>query len=405
MQQTESTPDEERGILPSPSQPDNRPPSNFTVAAVSIGAYCVISLSIVYFNWWLFTGSFQYPVFVSWVQQVTGFGMYYIFSLLGTRFEFFSVFHLKCLDYKTAIKVLPLTLNFVGMVGLANLCLKFVQVSTYQVARSLTIFFTMGLSYLFLGEVQSMKTKLACGVLVLGFIIGSLDTSTLSLGGVLFGASSSLFQAMYNVMIKRTLPHLNGDTNLMLMYNLGLSSVLFLPVVFISGEGKVFLDLPYSPKDVTFAPIWLSLFMSGILATSMNLASYICVKATSPLTFNIVGITKALVQTMGGFIFLGDSITLPSVTGISLSLLGSGWYSQVKLSEANRQSQQEAAPRPSPFTIGVTPDTIKRAEEDEESRAAIQLTPPTAASSTPPQQSVDSMTVSPELARTRPSRD
>eukprot|EP01069_Polyplicarium_translucidae_P004632 Polyplicarium_translucidae@DN2623_c0_g1_i5.p1 len=59
---------------------------------------------------------------------------------------------------------------------------------------------------------------------------GSLDTKTLSIGGIASGAASSVFQALYNVMIKRSLPLVNGDTNVLLVYNVGLSSLLFIPV-------------------------------------------------------------------------------------------------------------------------------------------------------------------------------
>eukprot|EP01069_Polyplicarium_translucidae_P004629 Polyplicarium_translucidae@DN2623_c0_g1_i1.p1 len=208
-----------------------RSASDSVVAGVSIVVYCTVSLAIVYFNWWLFTGRFRFPVFVSWVQQVVGFLLLGLFGQIGKRVKFFKMFPSEGMDLKTAWKVLPLAANFVGMVGLANLCLKFVQVSTYQVARSLTIFFTMGLSYLLLGETQSLKTKLACAVLVLGFATGSLDTKTLSIGGIASGAASSVFQALYNVMIKRSLPLVNGDTNVLLVYNVGLSSLLFIPVV------------------------------------------------------------------------------------------------------------------------------------------------------------------------------
>eukprot|EP01069_Polyplicarium_translucidae_P004630 Polyplicarium_translucidae@DN2623_c0_g1_i2.p1 len=132
-------------------------------------------------------------------------------------------------------------------------------------------------------------------------------------------SASSVFQALYNVMIKRSLPLVNGDTNVLLVYNVGLSSLLFIPVVFIAGEANVFQNLPWTPDSDDFYTVWASLLFSGLLATMMNLASYVCVKATSPLTFNIVGITKSIVQTVGGIVFLGDLVTAVSLLGISLS--------------------------------------------------------------------------------------
>lgn len=309
-------------------------PASFAAVGFAIGAYVTVSLSIVYFNWWLFTSSFRYPVFVSWIQQIIGIIAIIFFAQLGKRYPLFSRSKAVWPTFETSLKVLPLTLSFVGMVGLANICLKFVQVSTYQVARSLTILFTMGLSYAILGEIQRRRTIAACGVMVLGFIVGSLDTSTLSFGGVLAGGFSSAFQALYNVAIKRTLVYVNNDPNLLLFYNVFLSSFLFLPVVFVAGEGKVFYQLILSPSQPGFYQQWGSLVLSGVLATLVNLTSYWCIKVTSPLTFNIVGFTKSVLQSVGGIAFLGDRTSAQSLLGIILSLLGSGWYSQIKVSEA-----------------------------------------------------------------------
>jgi len=66
-----------------------------------------------------------------------------------------------------------------------------------------------------------------------------------------------------------------------------------------------------------------------------------CVNATSPLTFNIVGFTKACVQSVGGVVVLGDKLSAQSGAGILLTLVASIWYSFIKL-----QEQQPAAQTP-----------------------------------------------------------
>lgn len=72
----------------------------------------------------------------------------------------------------------------------------------------------------------------------------------------------------------------------------------------------------------------------------MNLSAYWCVKVTSPLTFNIVGFTKSIVQSLGGIVFLGDLVSLQSLLGIILSVGGSGWYSWLKVSESGALRKQ-----------------------------------------------------------------
>jgi len=312
----------------------------FSTVLFAILFYCCVSLSIVYFNRWLFTKGYPYPVFVSWIQQVTGLLLFLWLGSFGRFSQTLSkLFPLRCPDPKVLWHVIPLTVCFVGMVGLANLCLKHVLVATYQVARSLTIIFTVGLSYLILSQSQSFRVLGTCGMMVTGFVVSSLDTSEsgLSLAGVLAGGTSSFFQALYQVFIKRTIVHTDNNSNLLLFYNLFLSSIFFLPVIFLLNESEAFTVLP-GPGDEDFWVVWPSLFVSGILGTLLNLATYMCVNATSPLTFNIVGFTKSCVQSLGGVIFLGDTIGFQSGAGILLTLVASGWYTKLKLDEQKAAS-------------------------------------------------------------------
>eukprot|EP01071_Lankesteria_metandrocarpae_P005242 Lankesteria_metandrocarpae@DN3921_c0_g1_i1.p1 len=311
-------------------------PDKYTAVEVGvvIMVYATVSLSIVYFNWWLFTDGFKYPVFVSWFQQLIGAGMYCVFAGVGRLLPGMSNFPCFKPNMRTAIKILPLAISFVLMVTFANICLKYVHVSTYQVARSLTIIMTIILSYGILGQTESRSIVGSCVIMVLGFIVGSLDPSTLSLSGVITGACSSISQAFYNVTIKKSLGYVDNNTNVMLLYNQIISSLLFIPVIYLSGEVPgVRENLPLQTSDPNFVQVWSSLVFSGFLAAVMNVAAYLCVKMTSPLTFNIVGVTKSLVQSLGGFVFLGDAVTVQALSGIMLSLCGSAYYSFVKTME------------------------------------------------------------------------
>ena len=95
--------------------------------------YFVISLSIVFLNYHIFTGAFQNPVFVSWFQQIVALVCVVVMGQVGKcnpALAFFPPYEFKL---KTAKHVLPVTVTFVAMIAFANTCLKNVQVSTYQV--------------------------------------------------------------------------------------------------------------------------------------------------------------------------------------------------------------------------------------------------------------------------------
>eukprot|EP00922_Rhytidocystis_sp_ex-Travisia-forbesii_P033834 GHVS01050257.1.p1 GENE.GHVS01050257.1~~GHVS01050257.1.p1 ORF type:complete len:739 (-),score=115.20 GHVS01050257.1:292-2508(-) len=271
----------------------------------------------------------------------------------------FEAFHLE-----TCWRVLPLAVCFVGMVAFSNLCLKYTQVSTYQVARSMTLLFTVGFSFVVLGQRQSFQSMAGCCLIVIGFFVGSLDSSTLSFLGVSMGVCSSAFQAAYNVVIKTTLNHVGNRQGPLLFYNLLTSSLLFIPVIWLAGEGWVVTDeVPWNPTNPMFWDVWPSLWLSGLLSTMMNLSAFTCVKVTSPVTFNIAGKTKACFQSLGGIVFFGDYVTTSSMVGICSCLLGSTIYSHSKF--------QLSSKKPSNRIIAAKhnyADLLQEEDEDVEER-------------------------------------
>merc|ERR1719222_135612 len=96
------------------------------------------------------------PLFVTWYQCVITAIICYIYELVGKRSRSFTTHAGKSsgssfysqfpkAEYKagTARRVLPLSIVFVGMITFNNLCLKYVELPFYNVARSLTIVFNV----------------------------------------------------------------------------------------------------------------------------------------------------------------------------------------------------------------------------------------------------------------------
>ncbi|CEL91689.1 unnamed protein product [Vitrella brassicaformis CCMP3155] len=297
----------------------------------------------------IFTDTFKYPVFVSWFQQVVGLLLYVGLGELGAVFppSMPPIVPRFRPSWRTAKAILPLTLSFVGMISFSNTCLLFVQVSTYQVARSLTLLFNLVLSYLVLGHVSSVKVRLACVLVVSGFLVGSFDPSTLQLLGVITGACSSVFQAIYMVFIKRAIIACNNDQNVVSGYNFLLASVLFLPAIYAAGEAHVWRELLAADYHV-----WGWLLLSGLLSSFFNVTSFWCVRVTSPLTFNVVGYGKACLQSLGGIVVLGDKVTAKSTMGIMLTLAGSFWYGQIKVAERGKERAAEGKKEDGEVRVG-----------------------------------------------------
>ncbi|CEM28638.1 unnamed protein product [Vitrella brassicaformis CCMP3155] len=308
--------------------------------------YFVISLSIVFLNFHIFSSTFQNPVFVSWFQQIVALVCVVVMGQVGKcnpSLAFFPPYEFKL---KTARAVLPVTVTFVAMIAFANTCLKNVQVSTYQVARSTTILFNILLMYVVLGKSTSRKAILACMVVVLGFIVGSLDPTTLSPGGVILGLMSSVTQALYNVYIKKVLEVCDNNQNLMLAYNVTMAIPLFFPCIYIAGEGNWANELPWDFSVSDTWQMWGTFVLSGLLAILINIATFLMIKVTNPVTFNMVAMVKACAQSIGGIVLFGEVVSWQSLSGIALTILGSYWYSMIKLAESKQPTASTPPPLP-----------------------------------------------------------
>ena len=113
------------------------------------------------------------------------------------------------------------------MITFNNLCLKFVKVSFYLVARSLTIVFNVVLSYLMLGITTSFPVIVCCSIVIFGFYVGSEGEVDFSLMGTLFGVCSSLFVSLNSIFTKKMIPIVDNNSWKLCFYVSCLSSLLF----------------------------------------------------------------------------------------------------------------------------------------------------------------------------------
>eukprot|EP00386_Alphamonas_edax_P013671 GDKI01042187.1.p1 GENE.GDKI01042187.1~~GDKI01042187.1.p1 ORF type:complete len:343 (+),score=78.11 GDKI01042187.1:56-1084(+) len=295
--------------------------------------YMVVSLAIVFLNYAIFTSVVRLPVFVSWFQMVVSLICSILMGHLGTMIPSLSFFPQYEFKWDIAVQVLPLTLSYVGNIAFNNVCLQLVQVSTYQVARSSTIFWNICLSYFILNMRTSTQAFLACMMVVSGLVVGALDPSTLSFFGVVTGTIGSVFWALYSVNTKKYMKVVDDNQFLLLMYNITWSIVLFIPAIWMAGEWPKLNQVPTDLTQWVTVKVWIAMVVSGVFGFLMSIAVFVCIKLTNPVTFNIVGTVKACVQSVGGIVFLGDTVSIQSLMGIMLCVGGSYWYAAAKQAE------------------------------------------------------------------------
>ena len=200
--------------------------------------------------------------------------------------------------------IVLLSFVFVVQLSFNNICLKHVGVAFFQVARSMTLIFTVILSSLILRSTIRPRIVIPCLVIAFGFVLGIDQESmagTLSKSGVLFGVTSSLFVAINGIMTKRNLEILPDNTEQLIFYNNFNAIILFLPIVIATGQFQA-LTLSSHAQSVSF---WVFLMFSGVLATAMGWVSTLQIKLTSPVTHHISSNCKSIFQTAVAVLYFG----------------------------------------------------------------------------------------------------
>eukprot|EP00871_Galdieria_phlegrea_P000002 jgi/Galph1/1001/GphlegSOOS_G5814.1 len=299
--------------------------SSQVVAAVSF--YWLVSISLVFINKLLFSGdSFKVdaPLFITWFQCLVT--VLCCYSLRGISWTGMPKFDL---NLNTCIRLLPLSIIFTLMVVFNNICLKYVEVSFYQVARSLTIIFNVALDFLLLAQKTSPAAIGCCLIVVSGFWLGNREEIRWSLIGVVSGVISSFFVAMNAIYVKKMYPLVDNDPWKITLYNNMNACVLFLPCIVLNGE----LATLYQSENLWHYSFWIMLFVSGLLGILISFATAAQIKYTSPLTHNVSATAKAAAQTAIALMFFRNPVTGLGVTSICIVLLGSLLYSLVRRRE------------------------------------------------------------------------
>ncbi|KAL6047034.1 TPT domain-containing protein [Balamuthia mandrillaris] len=247
---------------------------------------------------------------------------------------------------------MPLTCVYVGMLATNNLCLNYVEVSFFQIARSLSVCFQLLFTNVVLKQRVSMMATAGCMVVIAGFLVGSEgeESSRFSVIGLCFGILSSLFVAMHGLQVKRTLSQIDHRDNewLTAHYNTLMSLFLLLPLILLSGEPSGLLPfLAERPlrwwSDSEMLGFWAMMTLTGLLGFSINLAVFMMIKHTSPLTSVIVGATKSCLQSLLSILIFQNPVPFLNGLGLSMTIVGAFIYSFARYNDMQAQQRSSNA--------------------------------------------------------------
>lgn len=246
------------------------------------------------------------------------------------------------------------------MITFNNLCLKYVEVSFYNVARSLTIVFNVVLTYFMLGQTTSGRTIGCLAIVVAGFFVGSESEVNFSWVGTIFGVTSSIFVSLNSIQTKKAMAMVDGNEWALSGYNNMNALLMFLPIILLTNERDIIIE---NAQLLASSYYWFLMTIGGVFGFLIGIVTIMQIKVTSPLTHNISGTAKACVQTVLALFIWRNPTNFANMLGVGMVLAGSLLYSYVKgremeAAEAERRSKAahatlSSATAPSPSqTLG-----------------------------------------------------
>lgn len=308
---------------------------NLYIASV-VSTYWLVSISMVYLNKLLLSddkSSIPAPLFVTWYQCILTCVICYILGELGERNRslgrpsFFDDFPRVKYNTKIGMQVLPLSLIFVAMIAFNNLCLQYVQVSFYNIARSLSIIFSAIFTYLILGKSTSALSCSTQIIVFYGMYLGIEGEMDFSLLGTVAGILASFFVALNSVFTSKVLGYVDNDKSLLLYYNNFNASLLFIPLIVLFESHIIAENL----SKLVSLYFWSTMSVTGAMGFGVGLVTVMQVRATSPLTHLISGNAKSAVQSILAFYIWGNEATSKGLIGLFLVVLGSAMYTLVQM--------------------------------------------------------------------------
>eukprot|EP01126_Amoeba_proteus_P056273 TRINITY_DN7055_c0_g1_i6.p1 TRINITY_DN7055_c0_g1~~TRINITY_DN7055_c0_g1_i6.p1 ORF type:complete len:303 (-),score=36.14 TRINITY_DN7055_c0_g1_i6:105-1013(-) len=282
--------------------------------------------------------SFPYPLFMTWVQLLVAaifiFGCGLVEPVLQRPISFLTPVEW---NWGIARSIFPLSLVWVCNMVTTNVALNYTEVTFFQLVRGLTIVWSIVLQQINFPDMEvSMKTKFACSVVVFGFVMGSVGEVNFNWVGWSFGVASSIFASFYGILVKKSLAHVNGSMWRLMIYTTSFSVLLFLPLLFLSGEISFFDNSTFFSL-LTPTVMW-AILASGVVGYVINIATFLQLKMTTPLSSVISGSVKGVLQTLLGWVVWRNEISDLNGLGIAFTMVGSTWYSYLQY-ERNMQAK------------------------------------------------------------------
>eukprot|EP01065_Artemidia_motanka_P039160 TRINITY_DN48011_c0_g1_i1.p2 TRINITY_DN48011_c0_g1~~TRINITY_DN48011_c0_g1_i1.p2 ORF type:complete len:347 (+),score=122.12 TRINITY_DN48011_c0_g1_i1:101-1141(+) len=206
-------------------------------------------------------------------------------------------------DRQTVLRWLPLTLLFVGMLGTSLLGLRTMSVSISLLIKNLALILIAAGDWWLFGHYVDGWVVVSFGFMILGSAVGATHDPWVTPWGLWWSLANVACTTGYQLYMKLVMNESRrrlGQWGPVLYNNvLALPPLLLPTLATASGDGGWVAGLAAAPGR---ARLWLATMM--LTGAVMTLASFWCMRMTSPTTYSVVGsLNKVPLALIGMWVF------------------------------------------------------------------------------------------------------
>ncbi|KAK5583269.1 hypothetical protein RB653_004860 [Dictyostelium firmibasis] len=229
-------------------------------------------------------------------------------------------------EKETIKKLMPLSFCYIINVLLGLDSLKQLNIPMYSALKRLVAVVILVMEYFILKKVSPPKIIASVFVMVIGAVVAGITDLTFNSLGYSLVLLSCVFQASYLIYVKKVAN--NMSTYDMLYYNSVLSLPITIFLMIVNQEVEYFQTFEHL-YDRSFQVYFI---LSIFLGFFLNFCIFFCTSVNSPLTTSVTGQIKNIASTIIGAIIFNDVIIHPiNIIGLIINVIGSIWYSFLKL--------------------------------------------------------------------------
>lgn len=263
------------------------------------------------------------PLFLLWSQLVFG-------SVLLKSLCFCT--YIPNFSCKDLLKFSPLiAINVIGL-SLNTMCLFYLDAVVYQICRALVLPITTILTPILTSKFIGYKAYASCIIVFIGFMIGvygeKIATMNVSYIGILFGILSSMTTSFQTFIIQRALKNYKAKGPFEVVYLSNSYSAILLTFLLVTEQKEIANLLNSQNNTLKFLK---ASFITGSFGILINIASFLQILITSPLSHTVSSSAKGIFQAFCSYYILKENITKYRLIGIIVTLIGSTLYSVFRI--------------------------------------------------------------------------